>query len=75
MRPSLGIRPRSSWDVNGGARDHYFIVKASHDVSNEIFKEKRAAVELVANSGWWWVYRNLEAHGDEAAGHAGREGG
>ena len=48
------------WDVNGGASYEYFIVKSGFDVSNEIFKDQRAAVALVANSGWWWVYRKLE---------------
>ena len=57
------------WDVNGGASYDYFIVKSGFDVSNEIFKDKRAAVALLTNSGWWWVYRKLEAR-DAAAPHA-----
>lgn len=48
------------WDVYGGARYDYFLVKAPVDISNEIFKEKRGSVELVTRSGWWWLYRNLE---------------
>jgi len=48
------------WEANGGERYHYFLVKSPIDVSNEIFKEKRGAVELVTRSGWWWLYRNLE---------------
>jgi hypothetical protein len=36
------------------------VVKASADVSPLIFKEHRPAVQLVARSGWWWLYRNVE---------------
>jgi hypothetical protein len=57
----LGWYPTAfSWEANGGARYDYFVVKSPTDVSNEIFKEKRGAVQLVTRSGWWWLYRNLE---------------
>ena len=57
----LGWYPTAfSWEANGGARYDYFLVKSRIDISNEIFKEKRGAVELVTRSGWWWLYRNLE---------------
>ncbi len=55
-----GCRPTSTGTRNGGASYDYFLVKASFDVSQEIFKERRGAVELVARSGWWWLYRNVE---------------
>jgi hypothetical protein len=48
------------WDAHGGAKYDYFLVKANGDISNEIFKQKRDAVELVARSEWWWLYRNKE---------------
>jgi hypothetical protein len=48
------------WQAHGGARYDYFLVKASFDISPEIFKERRNSVELVARSGWWWLYRNVE---------------
>lgn len=48
------------WDAHGGAKYDYFIIKANGDISNQVFKQKRGAVELVARSDWWWVYRNLE---------------
>jgi hypothetical protein len=48
------------WNANGGARYDYFLVKASFDVSPEIFRARRGSVELVARSGWWWLYRNVE---------------
>lgn len=48
------------WDANGCANYDYFIVRAGADVSGPIFKEKRGAVELVAQQGWWWLYRNNE---------------
>lgn len=48
------------WEANGGGSYDYFIVKSGFDISNEIFKEKRAMVQLVAHSGWWWLYRNNE---------------
>lgn len=61
MTDLLGWYPTEfSWEANGGARYDYFVVKSPVDVSNAIFKEKRGAVDLVARSGWWWLYRNLE---------------
>jgi hypothetical protein len=61
MTDRLGWYPTEfQWEANGGARYDYFLVKAPVDISNEIFKEKRGAVELVTRSGWWWLYRNLE---------------
>jgi hypothetical protein len=61
MTDGLGWYPTEfQWEANGGARYDYFLVKAPVDISNEIFKEKRGAVELVTRSGWWWLYRNLE---------------
>jgi hypothetical protein len=57
----LGWNPTwFQWSAHGGARYDYFIVKCRFDVSNEIFKEKRGSVQLVARSEWWWLYRNLE---------------
>ncbi|HKQ15423.1 MAG TPA: hypothetical protein VJT80_18440 [Steroidobacteraceae bacterium] len=57
----LGWNPTwFQWAAHGGARYDYFIVKCRFDVSNEIFKEKRGSVQLVARSEWWWLYRNLE---------------
>jgi hypothetical protein len=48
------------WDANGGDRYDYFLIKASVDVSNHVFKDRRRSVELVMQSGWWWLYRNVE---------------
>ena len=48
------------WDADGGDRYDYFIIKSNADVSNAIFKERRASVELVAHQDWWWLYRNIE---------------
>ena len=48
------------WNAHGGARYDYFLVKASFDVAPDIFKERLGSVELVARSGWWWLYRNVE---------------
>jgi hypothetical protein len=50
-----------SWDRDGGKEYVYFLVKANFDISNEIFKEKRNAVELVAQEQSWWLYRNRES--------------
>jgi hypothetical protein len=47
------------WEADGGASYDYFVVKSNVDVSAVIFKERSPDVELVARSGWWWVYRNL----------------
>jgi hypothetical protein len=56
------------WNANGGAKYDYFIVKANGDISPHIFKDKLAAVELVARSEWWWLYRNKEKSAADAAG-------
>lgn len=61
INEQLGWYPTAfDWEAHGGARYDYFLIKASFDVSPAIFKERRASVELVARSGWWWLYRNLE---------------
>jgi hypothetical protein len=48
------------WEADGGASYDYFVVKSNADVSGAIFKDKLPRVELVARSGWWWLYRNVE---------------
>jgi len=48
------------WSEHDGARYDYFLVKAPWDVSQEIFKDKRGAVRLIAHDGWWWLYSNEE---------------
>lgn len=48
------------WDLNGGDKYDYFVIKSDVDVSVAIFKERRGSVELVAHEGWWWLYRNVE---------------
>lgn len=56
---TLGWYPTEfDWNRDGGERYDYFMVKASADISPLIFKEHRDSVELVARSGWWWLYRN-----------------
>lgn len=47
------------WSKHGGSRYDYFIVKSNIDVSSPIFKNDLPRVELVARSGWWWLYRNV----------------
>lgn len=55
----LGWYPTAfQWERDGGARYDYFVVKASFDASPHIFKERLDSVQLVARSGWWWLYRN-----------------
>jgi len=49
------------WAANGGDRYDYFLIKANVDVADAVFKERRSSVELVTRSGWWWLYRNVEA--------------
>jgi hypothetical protein len=61
MTDFLGWYPTEfDWQAHGGAHYDYFLVKSSSDISLQIFKDKRGSVELVAQSGWWWLYRNLE---------------
>ena len=57
------------WQTHGGAHYDYFIVKCSVDISPLIFKEHRESLELVASSGWWWLYRN-RARASAASAHA-----
>jgi hypothetical protein len=70
VRYRPGVGPRISetaawyptafeWDRNGGDLYDYFVVKSVVDVSAAIFKDRRSSVELVTQSGWWWVYRNV----------------
>lgn len=62
MTDSVAWEPASfSWQDHGGALYDYFIVRVSgNDMSAVIFKEKRAAVQLVAHADDWWLYRNTE---------------
>jgi hypothetical protein len=48
-----------NWESHGGAAYDYFVIKAdvNVDVGPMLFKEHIEAVELIAHSGWWWVYR------------------
>jgi len=48
------------WQDHYGALYDYFIVRAKKDMSEELFKEKRNAVALKAQSGMWWLYENKE---------------
>jgi hypothetical protein len=73
------------WQRHGGDSYDYFIVKSPFDISGPIFKQRRGNVELVARSGWWWLYRNvrrgapteqgsaLDALGDHQQRTAGRQ--
>lgn len=47
------------WDVHGGNQYDYFVIKSKIDVADAVFKERRTSVELVTQSGWWWLYRNV----------------
>jgi hypothetical protein len=46
------------WHSNGGSTYDYFLVRAEVDLASALFKEHATDVELVANSGFWWLYRN-----------------
>ena len=46
------------WTTHGGSRYDYFVVKSEADVTELIFKDHVASVELVAREGSWWVFRN-----------------
>jgi hypothetical protein len=61
------------WQADGGANYDYFVVKANFDASKIIFKDKRDAVELVAQDDWWWVYRNKEKSGGDAQSASARQ--
>ena len=68
-RPNTGARinetvawyaPAFDWAANGGDGYGYFLIKANFDIAEAVFKERQGSVELVAQSGWWWLYRNVE---------------
>lgn len=68
MTEQLAWMPTAfQWAQHGGDKYDYFIVKADGDISAQLFKEKRAAVQLVGRSGWWWLYRNVERQPGSAA--------
>jgi hypothetical protein len=48
------------WARDGGDTYDYYFVCAGSDVAEAIFKDRVASVELVANEGSWWLYRNRE---------------
>ena len=59
---SLAWRPTLfDWDSHGGSSYEYFLIRAESDIAALIFKDKHASVALVARSGGWRLYRNLEA--------------
>lgn len=47
------------WQIHGGSRYDYFVIKASADVGLPIFKDHVDSVELIARADSWWLYRNL----------------
>lgn len=56
---NLAWEPRwFEWARDGGDAYDYFAVRSRVDISDDIFKDHRSAVELVAHSGAWWLYRN-----------------
>lgn len=48
------------WELHGGASYRYFIVKGDRDYSSVIFKDRVGSVDLIARSGWWWLYESRE---------------
>jgi hypothetical protein len=46
------------WQTHGGDKYDYFLVKSNFDLSDQIFKDRRDAVEPLGRAGWWWLYRN-----------------
>lgn len=48
------------WQRHGGATYDYFVVKSDLDVGPILFSGHVEAVELIAYSGWWWVYRKRQ---------------
>jgi hypothetical protein len=58
---TLGWYPQLfDWKKNGGAGYDYFLVKANFDAGPIIFREADATFDLVAHSGWWWVYKKRQ---------------
>jgi hypothetical protein len=50
------------WDKNHGEYYDYFLVRFPFLLTEQIFGEASAKVELVANSDWWWLYRKKAAN-------------
>jgi hypothetical protein len=65
QRPRVGERVAANplsfeWTRDGGDTYDYYLVCASEDVAELIFKDRVTSVELVAKQGPWWLYRNRE---------------
>jgi hypothetical protein len=65
QRPRLGEQlawnPLAfEWARDGGDTYDYYLVCAPGDLAEFIFKDRATSVELVANEGPWWLYRNRE---------------
>jgi len=46
------------WVSFDGDTYDYFIFHADQDLGEALFREHSASVPLVANSGYWWLYKN-----------------
>lgn len=46
------------WDLDGGDRYRYFIIRAPFDPGAFVFKEHFGKVTLIKQSGWWWLYES-----------------
>lgn len=61
LNEHLGWDPGAfRWDVDGGDKYDYFLVRSKIEISAAIFKERLGSVELVAHEDRWWLYRNVQ---------------
>lgn len=51
---------RFDWNKNQGDSYDYFIVRSDVDVGERVFKSALPKVDLVAQQGWWWLYRRVD---------------
>lgn len=62
MANTLAWNPaKFDWQKTGGDDYDYFVIRSRTDVSAEIFKDKRSAVTLLRNEGWWWLYKKIDS--------------
>jgi hypothetical protein len=48
------------WQRHNGKDYDYFVVSSMTDISADIFKDRRASIELLQHEGTWWLYRPIE---------------
>jgi hypothetical protein len=49
-----------TWSRDAGDTYDYYLVCSGFDAADTLFKDRLTSVELVAQQGAWWLYRNVD---------------